>query len=214
MKTKAEIFFEEFCGINHIKWEKLKENEKPTPDYKVFFNDDIVFIEVKQIDKDVNFSAEESSRTVGSHIREKIKEARKQLKAVSNKGFPTILLIFNNLDGSQMFGTEQEDFITAMYGDRTLLYSRKKKKVVGSIHGKNCSFNEEKSTYFSAVGFLYKTKENVKVLIYENAYTKNPLNFSNIPKCIEIMRIELERVNLTIDKALDHGFPSIIKPSI
>jgi len=192
MKTKAEILFEDFCDSNRIVWEKIEEGKKPTPDYKVLFNGYIVCIEVKQLDKDDNFSAAGSSRTVGSHIREKIKEARKQVKAGSRECFPSILLVYNNLDGMQMFGTEEHDFITAMYGEMTLVLNKQEKKFTNSFYGRNRSFSEDKSTYFSAVGFLSKTREGIRVQIYENVFAKNRLDFSKIPNCIEVTRVELE----------------------
>ena len=192
MKTKAEILFESFCESNQILWEKIKEDMTPTPDYRVIFDDHVVYIEVKQLDKDDNFSAASSSRTVGSHIREKIKAARNQVRAFSSTGFPSILLVYNNLDKMQIFGTEEHDFITAMYGEMTLVFNKAENKFTDSFYGRNRSFSEDKSVYFSAVGFLSNIGGTVKVQIYENAFAKNPLDFSKIPICIEVTRVELE----------------------
>jgi hypothetical protein len=192
VKTKAEILFEDFCDSNRIVWEKIEEGKAPAPDYKVLFNGYVVCVEVKQIDKDDSFSAACSSRTVGSHIREKIKEARRQVRAGSSKGFPSILLVYNNLDRMQMFGTEEHDFITAMYGEMTLVLNKKENKFTDSFYGRNRSFSEDKSVYFSAVGFLSNNMERVRVQIYENVFAKNPLDFSKIPNCIEVTRVELE----------------------
>lgn len=191
-KTKAETIFEAFCDSNTIEWEKIKEGEKATPDYKVVFNNDIVYVEMKQIDKDDNFKQKCQSRTVGSHIREKIKEARNQLKEASKQGSPAILLVYNNLDGLQMFGTERHDFIAAMYGEMTLTFDKNKNQFTDYYHGRNHSFNAEKSTYFSAVGFLYQTKEGAGLMLYENIYAKNKLNYSKLPGCIKVVRIEIE----------------------
>jgi hypothetical protein len=191
-KTKAEIVFEGFCDSNKIKWEKIIEGGNATPDYKVLFNGEIVYIEVKQIDKDENFSADSGSRIVGSHVRKKIKEARKQVQSGSNQGAPSILLVYNNLDGLQMFGTEQHDFITAMYGEMTLKFDKTENKFTDYFHGRNRSFSAGKSTYFSAVGFLYRTRERAGIRLYENVFAKNKLNFSKVPDCIEVTRIELE----------------------
>jgi hypothetical protein len=192
LKTKAEILFEEFCDSNYILWEKIEEGTTPTPDYRVILNDYVVYVEVKQIDKDNNFSTASSSRTVGSHIREKIKKARSQVKAGSGTGFPSILLVYNNLDRMQMFGTENHDFITAMYGEMTLVLNKAVNRFTDSFYGRNHSFNEEKSVYFSAVGFLSNIGGIVKVQIYENVFARNPLDYSKIPICIEATRMQLE----------------------
>jgi RNA-binding protein YlmH len=92
----------------------------------------------------------------------------------------------------QMFGTEEHDFITAMYGEMTLLLNKKENKFTDSFYGRNRSFSEDKSVYFSAVGFLSNNMERVRVQIYENVFAKNPLDFSKIPNCIEVTRVELE----------------------
>jgi len=194
VKTRAEILFEGFCNSNQVLWEKIKEGTTPTPDYRVHFGDHVVYVEVKQIDKDDNFSAV-SSRTIGSHIREKIKEARSQVKAGSGTGFPSILLVYNNLDRMQMFGTEKHDFITAMYGEMTLIFNKAENRFTGSFYGRNRSFSGDKSVYFSAVGFLSNIGGTVKVQIYENAFAHNPLDFSKIPSCFEVTRVQLKQGN-------------------
>jgi hypothetical protein len=192
VKTKAEIVFERFCDSNQILWEKIKESATPTPDYRVFFDDHVVYVEVKQIDKDDNFTAACGSRTVGSHIRAKIKEARNQVKAGSNTGFPSILLVYNNLDRMQMFGTEGHDFITAMYGEMTLVFNKAENRFTDSFYGRNRSFTEDRSVYFSAVGLLSDIGGTAKVQIYQNTFARNPLDFSKVPSCIEVIRVQLE----------------------
>ncbi len=114
IKTESESIFEEFCNLNKLQWQKIPERNLPTPDYKVTLNTQTVIFEVKQIDKGENFTETAGSRTVGNHVRAKINEARNQIKAASREQLPAILLIYNNLDPMQMFGTESHDFITAM----------------------------------------------------------------------------------------------------
>jgi hypothetical protein len=193
MKTHAEIVFEDFCNSNRILWEKIKEDTAPTPDYRVFFDGYVVYVEVKQIDKDNSFSTAEGSRTVGSHIREKIKAARRQVKVGSRTGFPSILLIYNNLDPNQMFGSETHDFITAMYGEITYVFNTEENRLTESFYGRNRSFGKGKSDYFSAIGFLSDIGKAIRVQVYQNVFdTQNPLDFSKLPSCIEVIRVELE----------------------
>jgi hypothetical protein len=192
VKTKAEIVFEEFCDANSIRWEKLKEGESRTPDYKINLGGETVFVEIKQIDKDENFSTESSHRTVGSHIRRRIHSARKQVQAGSREGAPSVLLVYNNLDPWQAFGTEQHDFIDAMYGQRTVVFDKEKNTITDSFQGGNQSLEGDKNTSFSAVGRLYIAKDRAGVHVYENVFAKNPLNFSEIPNCIEVTRIKIE----------------------
>jgi hypothetical protein len=192
VKTKAEILFEDFCNSNGILCERIKEATVPTPDYRILLDNQAVYVEIKQIDKDDNFNFAAGSRTVGSHIREKITEARRQVKAGSNTGFPSILLVYNNLDRMQMFGTEEHDFITAMYGEMTLVLNRSEHRITDSFYGKNRSFAEDKSVYFSAVGLLSNSGGTIRIRIYENVFTQNPLDFSTVPSCIEVTRVRVE----------------------
>jgi hypothetical protein len=193
VKTKSESIFEEFCSSNNLPWEKITECDQPTPDYKVVLNAETVIVEVKQIDEDDELTEEGSSRIIGDHVREKIndKHTRRQVKAASKKRLPAILLIYNNLDPMQMFGTEQHDFIAAMYGELTVVLNPKEHSITNSYHGRNQSLRQDKNTSFSAVGFLYQTNEGPAVRIYENAFAENKLNYSSLPDCIEYVRIKL-----------------------
>jgi hypothetical protein len=192
-KTKAESILEEFCLLNSISWERIPVGGQPTPDYKVVLNGQTVLVEVKQIDEDDNFSNVSGSRTVGSHVRKKIEQARNQAQAVSNTGIPFVLLVYNNLDEFQMFGTEQHDFVDAMYGERTLEFDTSKNAITNSFQGRNRSLGDDKNTSISAVGYLKKTQRVIEVQIYENIFAKNQLDFSKLPDCIKATRIEVDK---------------------
>ena len=192
IKTISEIIFEEFCCSNNLSCEKIIEsNQSSTPDYRVILNAETVIVEVKQIDRDGEFKFTEgvSSRIVGTHVRAKINEARKQVKVASNERRPAILLIYNNLDPLQMFGTEQHDFISAMYGELTVVLNLTKHNITDSYHGRNQSLRQGKNTSFSAVGCLYRTNKGSAIRIYENVFAENKLNYSSLPKCIETIQI-------------------------
>lgn len=191
VKTKSESIFEEFCSSNNISCEKIPEDKQSTPDYKIVLNTETIFVEIKQIDKDDKFTTASSSRTVGDHVRAKINEARRQLKVALNNRTPAILLIYNNLDPWQAFGTEQHDFIAAMYGELTVVLDPKEHSITDSYHGQNQSLRHDKNTSFSAVGFLSQTNEYSAVRIYENAFAENKLNYSSLPDCIEYVRIKV-----------------------
>jgi hypothetical protein len=191
VKTKAESIFEEFCNSNKIPCEKIPEGAQPTPDYRVVLNGETIFVEVKQIDEDDDSTEVGGSRIVGDHVRAKINEARKQAKIASNQGAPAILLIYNNLDPLQMFGTEPHDFTTAMYGEITVVLNPKENRITDSYYGRNQSFREDKNTSFSAIGGIYQTERGPTVLIYENVFAEHRLNFLSLPDCIKATRIDL-----------------------
>lgn len=193
IKTKSETIFEGFCNSNDLQCEKIPEGEQPTPDYMVVLNAQTVIVEIKQIDEDDKFTEVGNSRIVGNHVRAKINEARKQVKAALKDHLPAILLIYNNLDPMQRFGTEQHDFIAAMYGETTVVFNPNDHSITDSFHGRNQSLREKKNTSFSAVGFLYQTTKGPIVRIYENVFAENKLNYSSLPKCIEAIRVDLSK---------------------
>ena len=131
-----------------------------------------------------------SSRTVGSHVRHKISEARKQLKTASETGLPAILLIHNTVDPLQAFGTETHDFICAMYGELTVRLTNGRSS--GSFHGRNAKIRQDANTSFSGVGHLKRVADGAEVTVFENVYAKCPLPFDVLPPCIELVRIEVE----------------------
>lgn len=190
IKTKSETLFEDFCNLNNLPWEKIAECDQPTPDYKVVLNAETVIVEVKQINEDDKFTDVGGSRIVGDHVRAKINEARKQVKAASNECLPAILLIYNNLDPMQMFGTEQHDYLAAMYGEITVVLNPKEHSITDSYHGRNQSLRHGKNDSFSAIGALYQTNEGPVVRIYENIFAKYTLDYLSLPKCIEAIQIK------------------------
>lgn len=191
-RTVSEAIFEKFCSSNAIKWERIQEAEHSTPDYKVQLGGRDVFIEIKQIDEDANFrdSNGVSTRALGQHIRAKMAEGRRQVQFGARKDSPAILLIYNNLDPLQMFGTEQHDFLAGMYGDLTL--SLVNGCVKDSFYGRNSMLRPGFNTSFAAVGHLVSTSGGIFVHIYENSYARLPLTYEELPACIQYNRVTIE----------------------
>jgi hypothetical protein len=189
-KTISELCFEEFCLANHLNFQRIPEGPDPTCDYTLELQGQIVYVEIKQIDEDAEFTEARGSRSPGSHVRAKINQARDQVRSAANKGFSTILLVYNNLDPWQMFGTEPHDFLAGMYGDLTTMVSLETGKSSGIFHGRNKAFREGKNDTFSAVGFLSRSRSGASVHLYENMYSRNQLLFGSLPACISFNRID------------------------
>jgi hypothetical protein len=132
------------------------------------------------------------SRTIGSHVRAKINDARHQTRVAASKGAPGILLIYNNLDPQQYFGTEAHDFIAAMYGEPTVVIARSSGKIADAYHGRNKSFREKKNDSFSAVGRIFASRNGVVIDLYENVHAQNPIDYSSVPSFIEVTRFSLD----------------------
>jgi hypothetical protein len=192
LKTTSEMAFESFCQINELAFRRVPESTNPTPDYILVINNLNIHVEVKQIDEDENFSPTFFKRTPGTHVRAKINQARNQLRLAAESGNPAVLLVYNNLDPLQMFGTEQHDFLAAMYGDLTISLARESRVASGVFHGRNQSLREGKNDSFSAVGWLHKSSLGTGVHLYENVYARVPLQFELLPECIQFNRVEVE----------------------
>lgn len=191
LKPEAETLFESFCESHAVSWERVPVEKTRTPDYVVSSNGQPIYFEVKQIDEDDSFKMPGgvSSRTVGSHIRQKILDSRKQVQVGAKLGAPSILLVYNNLDPMQLFGTEQHDFIAAMYGEMTV--ELKDSQIVDSYHGRNSLLRDDHNTSFSAVGHLRHSATGPIVRLYENAFARNSLNVASLPPCFEVVYVEV-----------------------
>jgi hypothetical protein len=121
-ETESEALFESFCTFHGLDWEKIPECEGKTLDYRLRFGRSEVLFEIEQIESEKGFNpGGVSSRTVGSHVRHKIAEARPQMRTAQ---CAAVLLIHNTVDPFQYFGTEQHDFISGMYGELTVRLSK------------------------------------------------------------------------------------------
>ena len=199
IKTKSEEVFENFLIDNNLEFEKIKEENSARPDYLVKIGKFKMVFEIKELAEDENFKTEQfslSSRTVGEHIRKKIQEARKQIQFAAKQGIPSILLIYNNIDPMHLFGTENMDFISAMYGEYTVIFDKNKGKITDSFLGRNQSFAAAKNTSFSAVGRLSPYFGIMKVTLFENVFSKVKIQYDRLPlpSCFELINIQIEHV--------------------
>jgi hypothetical protein len=112
------------------------------------------------------------------------------LKTASEAGLPAILLIHNTVDPQQMFGTEEHDFVFAMYGELTVRLING--RATDSFHGRNAKIRHDANISFSGVGHLKRVADGAEVKIFENVYAQYPLPFKFVPACIEVVRVEVE----------------------
>ena len=192
MKTTSEVQFEKFLRDNWLAFDRVKEQTTPRPDYLVQIGDAKVLFEVKEISEDENFTTgamRVHRRTLGDHVRAKIGEARQQMQYGGRQGIPSALVVYNNLDPFHLFGTEDQDFITAMYGQYTLLLDPEIMKIVHRFHGRNKSLGEAKNTSFSAVGRLRPVRGKLQVTLFENAFAKVKMPFDSLPACFDVKRV-------------------------
>ncbi len=201
MKTKSEDLFERFLQANNVQFEKIKEDTTPRPDYLVSIGDLKLVFELKELAEDENFGVvadlaqphnKSDSRTVGDHIRRRIEGSKKQIQYGAKQGIPSALLIYNNLEPvSQMFGTEDLDFTTAMYGELTVLLNKRARAASEMFNGKNQLLQNNKNTSFSAVGRMCDRGGPITVTLFENVFSAVQMPFDLLPTCFEVKRIDI-----------------------
>jgi len=223
-KTTSEEVFEHFLRENDLIFEKIKEADTPRPDYLVHVGGTRLMFEVKELVEDEDFAVVRDPsrpdirmgiRTVGDHIRKKINAARKQIRYAAKQGIPAVLLVYNNIDRMHLFGTENADFITAMYGEYTLLLDREAGRVKDAFYGRNQSLREDCNTEFSAVARLAPYGGTTIVTLFENVFSPLKIPYESLPTCFEVVRVELSSqtpglvartvVEDTWSKKMSHG---------
>jgi hypothetical protein len=189
--TYSERLFADFCKSNHIACEVIHTGPGKTVDFEICISGSQIAVEVEALESMSGWNpGGVHTRKPGVHVRRKIEEARKQVQAAADAGLPTILLIYNAVDPMQLFGTEQHDFLAAMYGDLT--WQLDAAGVNGLFHGRSSAFREKMNTSFSAVGHLCQTDSGANVHLYENAHARLRLPYSTFPKCIAFNRVQVE----------------------
>jgi hypothetical protein len=194
MKTKSEEVFEDFLTRNNLEFEKINVEDSPRPDYLVKMSTLSLIFEVKELGADESFKTKRFTgmkRIPGEHLRKKISESRKQIQFGANQGIPSILLVYNNLDPLHLFGTENHDFITAMFGEDTLLLNRRTGTIVDRFYGRNQSLAEAKNTSFSAVARLAPYPTGMNVTLFENPFGKVKIPYEKLPSCFDVIRVEV-----------------------
>src|SRR5436190_18085959 len=129
-KTKSEELFEEACKSFGIACERVPTSTDETPDYKIKIGSALVIVEVKQFDlNDIENKALNDLQTerctaffpnCANRIREKIRVANSQLKALTQAKRPGMLVL---CVGDSISGFDAEDMHDAMYGSETYNYA-------------------------------------------------------------------------------------------
>jgi hypothetical protein len=193
MKTRSEILFERFLAENGLAFSPIPVGAGRTPDYGVSIGGVEIVFEVKEIVAERAWADDVvHGDTVGERIRQKIGASKGQMQVASRQGKPTVLLIFNNYDPLQLSGTEDHDFEHAMYGEYTLRINIETREIVDRFHGKGKGFQAGKNTSFSALGRLREEgrEASLGVILFENIHAAVPLDYSSLPPCFEVIRVE------------------------
>ncbi|MDE3123355.1 MAG: hypothetical protein KGK00_16395 [Paracoccaceae bacterium] len=188
--TRSEELFERFLVENELPYERLDEDERRRADFEVTVGGTSIVFEIKQIDGDGAWEEGPKGRIPGKKIRALISDAKGQLKRAAQEGKPAVLVVFNAWDPFQLFGTEPNDFNTAMHGDWLVYLDRSTNKIIGSGRGGGKSLQAAKNTSISALAHLYDCgpARTPSITLFENTFARHPINYADLPACFEVAR--------------------------
>jgi hypothetical protein len=200
-KTRSEIVFERWLDDNRLPWRRIETGTGKTPDYAVTMAPGIeIFFELKQIETDRRWEDDiVHGGEVGARIRLRIHSSKRQIQSTARRGKPTVLVVFNDYDPLQLCGTEDHDFIDAMYGAYMLQIGIESRKIVGRFQGAGSSFQANKNTSFSAVARLRDESAPVRfkkesgpdsLTLFENIHAAVPIDYCTLPPCFEVVRFD------------------------
>ncbi len=203
-RTFSERLFEEFCEFNGVPCAPVPTGSHRTPDYEIVLADCIVVCEVKQINPNredleeltVVQGSDASGRFVPSRLRERLKHVSAQLKATSQAGRPTLLIVYDNTP-FKMY-TMHFDVVQAMFGHHSVAVSisateaGNRSRVSKPFFGGNRGFGPTRNTAVSAVGILDggPTARPLTLRLYHNPYARvhlEPSLFLSLPVSHEVL---------------------------
>ena len=200
-KTRSEIVFERWLDANRLPWHRIQTGPGKTPDYAVMVapGAEIIF-EVKQIQTNRRWKDDiVHGGEVAAHIRSRINSSKSQIQSTAKLGKPTVLVVFNAYDPLQLSGTEDHDFMDAMYGAYTVQIDIESRMIVERFRGQGKSFQANKNTSFSAIARLKDESAPVRlkeesgpdsVTLFENIHAAMPIDYSALPPCFEVVRFD------------------------
>ena len=126
-ETQSERLFQEFCRLYRISCERLTPTGRRTPDFVVDFGGTEVICEVKQIDPNKEDGSElaelphdaDAGRIVPNRLRAKLKKISPQLKSASQRGRPTLLVVYDHTPFKGY--TLHTDVVEAMFGRNSVI---------------------------------------------------------------------------------------------
>lgn len=190
MPTLSEKLFEQYCTGRGIRWRRIVEGVTQKPDYELFMPRRKVIVEVKETtpNADERRAAAElkqnrfavTSLTPGERIRSFINKAAPQLKALTRRRFPGVLVVFD--DGLVARHNDPYQIRVAMYGfDQIVFAVPQDMKVspyaVGAKSGGRRKMTEAHNTSVSAIASLYcRSKDQIDLVLYHNRFAAVPLD--------------------------------------
>lgn len=192
MKTASEQLFEEFCTRGAIPITRLDPAGQKTADYEITLEGSCVFVEVKEFtpnaeelqalrDFEEKHVASWGSDKYGNRVRQKIDDAKDQLKRLCRDQYAGLLLLYDARP-SLITSLDPEEILYGMYGSHAIEihFSEKPDRSIRwgrHVFGKGKTLRYNHNTFISAVGVLrnIRATNQLHVEIYHNIYAAVPL---------------------------------------
>jgi hypothetical protein len=201
--TKSELLFEKLCKAYGIRYELIPAGNAKTPDYNIYLDRKRIAIEIKEIDsnpeEEKKIQEFEKQRTIriksqlGKRVRDKITDAAGKFKESSEKGHPSVLVLYNNVKLYKH--TEPSDILAGMYGQLyfPVLENLGQPLKIGQIQsGPKKKMTPDTNTSISAVGVLEVCgNEDAEISVYHNYHARVPLD----PSLLSDFGFQQYRVN-------------------
>ena len=191
MLTESEKAFEEYCQERSFQLERIREEDRKTPDYYLILNESRIVIEIKQFDPDDDETAtlvdlsrnpgrmHIKSVTPGNSVRRKIKKASPQIKMRTQARFPSLLVLFNN---KILYGAANDyEIRVGMYGFDSIVFAVPhgmitSPYVIDRKFGGKRQMTEQHNTSISGVGLLSQEKDrHFHLQVFHNVHARVPL---------------------------------------
>jgi hypothetical protein len=195
MDTLSENIFVDFCDHLGYRTEKIptqSDDGLKTPDFRVISGDRSLVAEVKEITPNEEdrkhieaFQNDEirvHSSKPGERARREIKSAAKQLREHSGRGYPLIVVLYENfeIEGPNpfypMFYTMPYNIDFAMFGMIAVTVSLEdRSKRYPDKSGPGKTTNEKEKKYISAVCVI-SNHDDKTFFVYHNPFAEVPLS--------------------------------------
>jgi hypothetical protein len=180
----SEELFEQLCLASEVSCEPVAPRAWRTPDFRIWLGDVQVICEVKQInpnaedraDLEYSDSGEAVGRLVRNRMRATLKDVSAQLKAASEEGCPTLLVLYDNT--RLKIYTLHSEVVQAMFGEDSVKVSVSESPghptmVSEPFFGGNRSFTQSQNTSVSALAILDGDPgSRLALRIYHNPFAR------------------------------------------
>jgi len=190
--TQSERVFERFCGERGLKLQRIPEGESKSPDCYLEVGGRTLVVEVKQIDANkeealvLRKAPDELNQDdafhwdiPGERLRHKIASAMPQLRILSSGKYPTLLVIYDNIQVWPEL-TDEYAVRVSMYGVETALITQEVApeggaRILERWYGPRKTVSPRHNTTLSAIAVLCNEDDRSLMTAYHNWHASIPL---------------------------------------